>query len=137
MKKLLIVFTLIVTILCDATSINVHAAARTVDYYSSPQRIRATCYKHTGITKSGQPTREGVIAGREEWLGCTALLYSINEDGTIGSLIGYYEFLDTGGTAGLNNGTVIDVWVDGMDGVNEWISTYGDYVYLQIVRAQG
>lgn len=136
MKKLLITLTLIVTILCNTVSIDVYAA-RSMDYYSSPQRVRATCYVQTGITKSGQHTREGIIAGKEEWLGCAALLYQINEDGTMGDLIGIYEFLDTGGTKGLKSGTVIDVWAKDMDGVREWISTYGDYVYLQIVPAQG
>lgn len=130
---LLLVINLISSSLC---SIDVHAA-RSIDYYKAPQVVRATCYVQTGITKSGQHTREGVLAGRKEWLGCAAVLYKVNKNGTIGEAIGIYEFLDTGGTKGLNNGTVIDVWVDGMDGLETWVNTYGDYVYLQIIPAQG
>lgn len=133
MRKFLLMMLLTLCLSCSPMcSMEVHAA-RSMDYYSTPQKVRATCYVQTGITKSGQPTRKGVVAGREEWLGKFALLYRVNEDGTPGRLIGVYEFLDTGGTDGLKNGTVIDIWADGMDGLDKWISMYGDYVYLQIV----
>ena len=135
-NSLMILFTAL-SVLCSSTGTVTAHAAHTLEDYAYPQRIRATCYTQTGITKSGQYTRQGILAGKEEWLGHAAVLYAVNEDGSMGEIIGIYEFLDTGGTKGLKNGTVIDVWVDGENGLNEWIKTYGDYVYLQIVPAQG
>lgn len=40
-----------------------------------PAVIRCTCYFDQGYTKSGHLVREGIVAGKEEWLGCMAVLY--------------------------------------------------------------
>lgn len=107
--------------------------------FAEPSMIRCTCYCEHGYTKSGQWVREGIVAGKEEWLGKCAVLYEVNEDGSMGEFIGYYEFLDTGyGIEGsLINGTSIDMWVPSEDAVWEWVDTYGDYVYMQIVDGKG
>lgn len=108
--------------------------------YVEPQLIRATCYVAYGDnprTADGSVPREGIIAGRKEDLGKTAILYRVNEDGTIGDLIGFFEFKDTGGHKGLKNGTRIDVYRDSLSRCYEWIDEYGDYVYMQILDAVG
>lgn len=98
-------------------------------------KIRCTGYCDYGYTKSGEYVRQGVLAGKEEWLGKGAKLYKVNEDGTKGNLIGHYQFLDTG--YGINgsivDGTSIDVWHSNEESVWEWASTYGDYVYIEIL----
>lgn len=104
-------------------------------------KIRCTGYDDVGYTKSGEWTREGVIAGKEEWLHKKCKLYRINEDGSVGELIGEYTFLDTGygiktktanGVEGsLKLGKSIDVWHPSEASIWEWMDEYGDYVYME------
>jgi len=109
-------------------------------------QIRCTCYTDNGKTASGLTVREGVIAGRKEWLGRTCALYSIAENGGVGEFIGYYEFKDTGNgidTDGdgkgdsIINGDSIDVWQPTIEDAKDFIKTYGDYVYLQFTEGEG
>ena len=97
--------------------------------------IRCTGYNDIGYTRSGEWTRHGVVAGKYEWLGQSCNLYRQNEDGTVGELIGTYEFLDTGyGINGsLEKGTSIDVWHPTEDAVWDWMAEYGDYVYIEFI----
>ena len=115
-------------------------------YWDSPQPIRCTCYIEHGYTASGQWTRPHTAAGPREWLGCVGALYQMNEDGSMGDFIGYYEFIDTG--AGIDtdgdgkgdtiiNGESIDVWRPDMEMAVEWVETYGDYVYLKLINGNG
>ena len=97
--------------------------------------IRCTGYNDIGYTRSGEWTREGIVAGKYEWLGMSCNLYRQNEDGTMGELIGTYEFLDTGyGIKGsLEKGTSIDVWHPTEEAVWDWMDEYGDYVYIEFI----
>lgn len=105
------------------------------------QIIRCTGYCDYGVTKSGEYVRNGIIAGKKEWLGRTCNLYRVNEDNSIGELIGSYEFLDTGygidvttsnGIKGsLELGKSVDVWHPSEESVWEWMKEYGDYVYIE------
>jgi len=110
-----------------------------INGFEIPQYIRCTGYCDYGYTKSGEYTREGIVAGKEEWLGKSCYIYSINPNGSCGELIGIYEFLDTGyGIDGsLIDGTSIDIWFPSEDEVWNWMRTYGDYVYIQIMDAVG
>ena len=114
--------------------------------YEVPTKIRCTCYTDHGTTASGKQTRNGIIAGKREWMGCAAALYDVNEDGSIGQFIGYYEVLDTG--AGIDtdgdghgdsiiNGTSIDVWVPDDAAVREWQQEHGDYVAIYLIPGVG
>lgn len=116
-------------------------------------QIRCTCYLDTGYTASGQWTREGIMAGKKEWIGCVAEVNEINEDGSIGDFIGYYEILDTGyGSAtgrgkskikkGKSLGTIeagesVDIWMPTMKDAKSWIREHGDYVYITIYEGEG
>lgn len=94
--------------------------------------IRATCYLPTGHpTASGVYPYEGVIASNRAHLGQIAALYSIDME-----FIGYFECRDTGGHIGLKNGTRIDVYRDNRARLKEWVSTYGDYVYIKWIDAK-
>lgn len=105
------------------------------------QIIRCTGYCDYGVTKSGEYVRDGIIAGKKEWLGRTCNLYRVNDDNSIGELIGSYEFLDTGygidvktsnGVKGsLELGKSVDVWHPSEEAVWEWVEKYGDYVYIE------
>ena len=116
--------------------------------YGEPQKMRCTVYTASegDITADGSRVREGIVAGKHEWLGCVAVLYECDENGELGDYIGIYEFKDTGAgidTDGdgkwdsIKNGTSIDVYRDSLNRCYEWIEEYGDYVYIQIVRGEG
>lgn len=111
-----------------------------VNPYGEPYKVRCTCYiayNDNPVTRSGVAPKEGMVAGRYEDLGKTAILYRVDEDGTIGELIGYFDFTDTGSHEGLVNGTRIDIYRDSLSRCYDWVDEFGDYVYIQIVDAQG
>lgn len=145
-KKLIatMLLMLLFSVLCgNSAKADVHS----IDPYGEPTMIRATCYTWTGKPcANGQYPVEGLsVAGKEEWLGKTIIMYSVGSNGGIGEFIGYFQFTDTGYGISVpesDKGTIqlgysIDVYRDNENGVNEWIATYGDYVYIQIVDAKG
>lgn len=99
-----------------------------------PERVKMRCTVYTGggITKSGKKVREGYIASNNSNLGRVALLYT--EDG---EFIGAFECEDTGSAHWLKDGTAIDVYRESKSGCKDWISTYGDYVLVQWIDAEG
>ena len=144
----LIATVVIIVVMAFVVNSNSYSAQPIRDwtYYQMPQPVRCTCYIEHGITASERKTREGIIAGRKEWLGMAAVLYEVKEDGTLGDFIGYYEFCDTGAgidTDGdgkgdtIKTGNSVDVWQPSMESARAWVKEHGDYVYMQIVPAVG
>lgn len=80
---------------------------------------------------NGQTVFHGAIAGKSEWLGMVAYLYEDN-DGKIGDWLGCYEFCDTGGTQGIKNGYVIDVYQDTLEDCQEFMAQTNGKVFIQI-----
>lgn len=119
--------------------------------YEEPILIRATCYTdHEGaITSSGKSVKPGIIAGKKEWQGNIALLYTYKiENGAAvpDEFIGMYEVLDTG--AGIDTdgdgigdsipkGESIDIYQPTGNAVEEFIGQYGDYVMMMLVDGKG
>ena len=104
--------------------------------------IRCTGYCDVGYTASGEWTRDGIAAGKKEWLGKTIALFSVDANGNIGEKIGEYTFLDTGAgidTDGdgkgdtIKNGKSIDLWHSTEEACYSFSSKYGDYVYMTFV----
>ena len=144
----LIATLVIIAVMVVASNSDSYSAQPAKDwtYYQKPQPVRCTCYIEHGITASGIQTRNGIIAGRKEWLGMAAVLYEVKEDGTLGDFIGYYEFCDTGAGIDTDNdgigdtiesGNSVDVWQPSMESARAWVKVHGDYVYMQIVPAVG
>lgn len=114
--------------------------------YYVPQKIRCTCYcEHQGTATLKMPY-VGIAAGKKDWMWDVAELNAINEDGSIGGFIGYFEIRDTGAgmdTDGdgkgdsIKNGMSIDVWVDSLADAYEWRDKYGDYVYIKLIKGDG
>ena len=114
--------------------------------YYYPQIIRCTCYcEHQGTATLKMPFY-GCVAGKKDWLWDMCQLNAVNEDGSVGELIGFFEFRDTGAgmdTDGdgygdsIKNGTSIDVWVESLDQAYAWRDKYGDYVYIKLIKAKG
>jgi len=134
-----------ISLVAAPIAVSANETSVSANAYSEPTRIRCTCYTSTegSITASGQPVREGIIAGKREWCnkGYIALLYDEDQN-----FIGYYEFLDTGAgidTDGdgigdsIRNGKSVDVYCGTLERCKEWIGSYGDYVYMQIMKAEG
>ena len=147
MLKLLATIVLVAVLVVAGKSTS-HSAQPIRDwtYYRMPQPVRCTCYIDRGTTASGIQTRDGIIAGRKEWIGMMAVLYEVKEDGTLGDFIGYYEFCDTGAGIDTDNdgigdtirtGNSVDVWQPSMTNARAWIREHGDYVYMQIVDGKG
>lgn len=156
MKSIKRIFSVVLCILIVAVSvIHVRGATKvTVDNrnpYEQPILIRATCYTSNegAITYSGHEVRSGIIAGKKEWQGSVALLYSYKIEGgqpIPKELIGIYEVLDTG--AGIDtdgdgngdtiiNGQSIDIYQPTTHAAEEFIDTYGDYVMMMLVNGKG
>lgn len=119
---------------------------RTSATASELKKIRCTCYCESGITYSGHFTHEGIIAGRKEDIGEVAALYAITPDGGLGEFIGYFDFYDIGAgidTDGdgigdsITKGKSVDVFKNNLAEVKDFIKTYGDYVYIKIIEAEG
>lgn len=93
-----------------------------------------TCYLPTGRpTAIGVMPRRGIMAGKREWLGKTALIYERDGD-KVGDLIGIYEILDTGtGKDGaIKEGRAVDIFCE-TEG--EIIPT--QKIWIQIIEADG
>lgn len=109
-------------------------------------KIRCSCYCEHGVTASGRNTCYGIVAGKEEWLGYVCEVNKINEDGSVGEFVGYFEFCDTGAGMDMDGdgkgdsiktGNSIDIWVESLDKAYEWRDEFGDYVYIKIINAKG
>lgn len=153
MKKRIIAAVSIIAFSAAVLMCSIKAEARKshIDFYEGdpfqePQKIRCTCYCEHGGTASGKKTRYGIIAAKSEWMGCTIELNRVNEDGSVGELIGLFEVADTG--AGMDTdgdgkgdsiliGQSVDVWVASLSDAYEWRDTYGDYVFFKIFKAKG
>lgn len=148
MRKIFGVALCLILLLCCCSRVEAKYIYEPVEpmCYNEPQKIRCTCYCEHGYTASGQWTREGTCAGKKEWLGYVCELNRVNEDGSVGEFIGYFEFTDTG--AGMDsdgdgkgdtirNGTSIDVWVSTRSEAFGWVREYGDYVYIKIIKGDG
>lgn len=108
------------------------AKAGATPTFVEPTLIRCTVYCDSGVTKSGQHTRDGIVAMNKSMLGKGIVMYDKDMQ-----FIGYYEVLDTGGNKDLKAGKRIDVYRETLEECNEWIRQYGDYVYIQIIDAKG
>ena len=101
--------------------------------FIEPVKMRVTCYVPTGNkTADGTVPYEGICAARRCDLGKVAVVYDMEMN-----LIGYFECRDTGGHERLKNGTSIDIFRDNMDRAKEWIATYGDHCFVQLIEADG
>lgn len=102
-----------------------------------PFRAECTAYCDSGITASGKPTVEGLtLGGAPEWIGCMAVLYEVDTDGSIGDFIGLYEVMDTGwGRDGdALRGETVDMFMEDYDACIQWGRRD---VYVQIIDGKG
>lgn len=101
------------------------------------QRIKFTCYCPEScpgtVTASGVKVREGIIAASEAHMGDGAMIYLMD-----GTFLGYYECLDTGGSAGIKSGRVIDVWAPNLKKAKHYMElTQGEVMVRWIEDPKG
>ena len=99
---------------------------------SEPQLMRVTCYYGGTVTATGTEPRYGICAASPEYYGKTALVYDSEMH-----FVDAFEIEDTGSHPRIQNGSSIDIWQPTLDDCYEWVGTYGDYMYVQIVDADG
>lgn len=96
-----------------------------------PMQATAYCTGHT--TASGKRVAEGMCASKPEWIGCMAVVYERNSDGSIGKYIGTYDIEDTGSEK-IRQGKVIDIFIDDYDAC---IQFGRKEVLVQIIDGKG
>ena len=151
--KRIIRIVLLIALIMLSFGLCLYANAEQSDPFNEPVKVRCTCYCDSGTTASGKETRPGIMASKPEYIGCVACVNAVNEDGSIGEFIGFFEILDTGygretgvgqskifsdrtlGT--IETGETIDVYQPTMHQAEEWISNYGDEVYIKLVKGVG
>lgn len=143
LDKLLLVILILTSILClglVVAMIYVNFSYAT----NEPElmRMHATAYCLHGTTASGSQTRKGIAAAQKKLIGKTAVVYQRLPGDKIGRIIGIYEIEDTGGTEGLINGSVIDIWCPDLDACQDFMNTvYEDgckgKVFVQFIDAEG
>lgn len=95
------------------------------------ERLHTTAYCLDGVTANGSPVHIGGCACNTH-LGDVAIIYSQD-----GEYLGTFEVNDVGGTDGLINGRVIDVWFPDMDACKAYMELTGGVVYVQWVHGVG
>ena len=98
--------------------------------------------KLDAITSTGNKVREGICASSKEYEGKTIIIYQRMPDDNIGEILGIYECLDTGGTKGIKQGIVIDVWKPDNESKNEFINRSYENdcdgkIWIQILDSNG
>ena len=67
------------------------------DFCDNPVIMPVTAYVEKGKpTVTGCTKARGILAAKREWLGYTAILYKIADDGSIGDIIGVFPIEDIG-----------------------------------------
>ena len=113
--------------------------------FIEPKLVEMTYYSYTGSAcVNGKHPRYGVVAYSPEYIGYTAIIYSVSENGTIGEKIGYFEIYDTGygrkqsnGKGSIQNGNAIDIFMESDGKGKEFIKEHGNQVFIQILKGKG
>lgn len=82
-------------------------------------QIEATAYCYGTTRCDGGAVRTGICAGKPEWYGKVAAIY-LENNGSPGEFLGYFEILDTGGDDRIRKGTVLDIYIPDYDSCIEF-----------------
>lgn len=96
--------------------------------------IEATAYCYGTTTCTGKPVREGIAAMSKRYLGMTAIVYELDENGEPFDYIGTYEIEDTGGDERIRNGNCIDIF---MNSYEDAINFGRKQVVVYLIEAKG
>lgn len=82
-------------------------------------RMEVTAYCCGAIRCDGGAVRTGTCAGKPDWYGKVAAIY-LDDNGSPGEFLGYFEILDTGGDDRIRNGTALDIYIPDYDACIEF-----------------
>lgn len=101
--------------------------------------MRVTCYfTNSGVTYSGtKPINGYTIGACKDYLGCVAYIYAMNEDGSMGDFIKMGEILDTGSHERITSGKSLDIFFEKESDCYDWVRTWGDNLYVVLVKGKG
>lgn len=125
--KIITLFIIICIVSCGADKKEIPNPVDT----SGMETMYTTAYNLHGITATGVPTHPGICACNTR-LGQVALIYSMD-----GQFLMMAECVDVGGTEGLKQGRVCDVWFDTMEECERWMSTTGGRVKILWIDGKG
>ena len=83
------------------------------------QQMEATAYCTGNIRCDGGAVRIGTCAGKKDWYGKVAAIY-LDDNGSLGEFLGYFEILDTGGDEKIKSGAVLDIYIPDYDSCIEF-----------------
>lgn len=83
---------------------------------------KATAYCLPGTMANGQKVHLGACAGANKYFGKTVVMFKRLPDNTVGDYIGTYTVEDKGGTKGIKQGYVIDVWQPDLNACHEFMN---------------
>lgn len=86
------------------------AADKPIVEVAPVQQMEATAYCYGTTRCDGGAVRTGTCAGKPEWYGKVAAIY-LDDNGSPGEFLGYFEILDTGGDERIQEGTVLDIYI--------------------------
>lgn len=86
------------------------AADKPVREVALVQPMEATAYCQGTIRCDGGVVRTGICAGKKDWYGKVAAIY-LDDNGSQGEFLGYFEILDIGGDDRIKEGLVLDIYI--------------------------
>lgn len=129
-KKLAIAAMILIATGAVTASARAAAKAEQLGLYGEYKEMEATAYNDEGLCYDGTIPIEGITcAASKEYIGKTFVIYDENW-----TLIGIYECHDTGGDYRIQNGTVVDIYINNQTICNEFGR---QKVYVQIIDAAG
>lgn len=112
--------------------------------------VEATAFNDSHLCDGTKPKKNCTLAGKREWLGMTAMLWTVGEGGVPDEFLGYYEFHDVGygqstgyGSSKLikgkslgtiETGECIDIWMPTEADCEKWGRRK---LVIQILNAKG
>lgn len=137
MKNTKTLFTIILigALILELGNCNLKAAALTWDIDWEAQgftKMKTTAYVMGHHTANGSAVHNGGCAASAEHMGDVAILYTLD-----GTYLGMYECNDTGGTEGIQNGYVIDIYRQNMTQAENYMRITGGKVYVKWIKGAG
>lgn len=85
-----------------------------VEVVPEQQLMEVTAYCYGSTRCDGGAVRIGTCAGKKDWYGKVAAIY-LDDNGSLGEFLGYFEILDTGGDERIKCGAVLDIYIPDYD----------------------
>lgn len=112
MNKKTVFWLLLLSMIMFTIPVKADATMPTTNEVTETQLIKAkaTAYCLHGVMANGEYVHNGACAGADKYYGKTITMFKRLPDDSLGDYIGTYTVEDKGGTRGIKQGYVIDIW---------------------------